>query len=92
MTPDRAELIAVQALAWLAANEELLPVFLNATGAGPDDLRGAARDPAFLGSVLDFVMFDDATVMAFCEAQGLKFTEPMAARQVLPGGAQVNWT
>lgn len=92
MQQDSAETIALQALGWLAANEELLPVFLGATGASEADLRARAAEPEFLGSVLDFLMMDDAWVVAFCEGQGLSFDAPMMARAALPGGAQVNWT
>lgn len=92
MQQDSAETIALQALAWLAANDDLLPVFLGATGASEADLRARAAEPEFLGSVLDFLMMDDAWVVAFCEGQGLAFDRPMMARAALPGGAQVNWT
>lgn len=92
LSQDAAEAIALKCLAWLAGNEELLPVFLGATGASAEDLRERAQDPDFLGSVLDFVLLDDAWVMAFCAAEGLENTAPMVARAALPGGAQVNWT
>ncbi len=92
MQQEFAETIALRALGWLAGNEELLPVFLGASGAGEDDLRAGARDPAFLGAVLDFLTMDDAWVVAFCDAEGLDYQEPLAARHALPGGAQMNWT
>ena len=92
LTQEAAEAIGLQALAWLVANEDLLPVFMDASGASADDLRTQATDPGFLGAVLDFVMMDDAWVMGFCEAEGLKYDQPMYARAALPGGEQVNWT
>ncbi len=92
MQAERAETLAAQALAWLAGQEELLPVFLGATGASAGDLRAQAGDAEFLGSVLDFVMMDDAWVIAFCDQAGLAYDQPMQARQALPGGAQVHWT
>ncbi|MFW8634429.1 DUF3572 domain-containing protein [Cribrihabitans pelagius] len=92
LSADKAETLALTALAWLAANDELLPVFLGATGASEADLRARAAEPEFLGSVLDFLTMDDAWVMAFCDAQGLAYEMPMQARMALPGGAQVNWT
>jgi hypothetical protein len=92
MQQDRAELIAVQALGWLAGNDDLMPVFLGATGASADDLRAQAGDPAFLGAVLEFLMNDDAWVIAFCDTVGLGYDTPMQARLALPGGAQVHWT
>ena len=54
--------------------------------------RRRAADADFLGSVLDFVLMDDAWVIAFCDASDLRYEQVMAARQVLPGGAQVHWT
>ncbi len=92
ITADGAETVALKALAWLAGNDELLPVFLGATGACEADLRAQAAEPAFLGSVLDFLMMDDAWVMQFCDSEGLAYEIPMQARMSLPGGEQVNWT
>jgi hypothetical protein len=91
-SPDAAETLALKALGWLVTNEELLPVFLGATGASEDDLREQAANPAFLGSVLDFLMMDDAWVVAFCDANALAYEQPMFARAALPGGEQVHWT
>lgn len=94
MTPsvEQAEIFALEALGWLLGNEELLPVFMGSTGVGADELRGNAGDPAFLASVLDFLMLDDAWVVGFCDSVGAPYDRPMAARMALPGGAQVNWT
>ena len=84
--------VALKALGWLAAQDDLLPVFLSATGASPGDLRRQAGQPAFLGAVLDFILQDDAAVIGFCTAEGLAYTVPMEARQALPGGGAVHWT
>ena len=87
-----AETVALTALGWLAGNDELLPVFLGATGATEDDLRAGAADPGFLGAVLDFLTMNDVWVMAVCDHAGLGYDLPMTARQALPGGGQVHWT
>lgn len=95
MTPlsrDSAELLAIEALAWLVGNDELLPAFLGASGASEEDLRGRARDLEFLGSVLDFLLTDDAWIRAFCQNSRYSLDFPMRARAALPGGAAVNWT
>ncbi|WP_010141911.1 DUF3572 domain-containing protein [Oceanicola sp. S124] len=92
LSPARAEEIALACLGWLAGNEDLLPVFMGATGLAAEDLRASAEDPHFLGSVLDFLLMDDAWVMAFCRDTGLPFELPFQARQMLPGGEQVHWT
>ncbi|TCO73979.1 DUF3572 domain-containing protein [Rhodovulum euryhalinum] len=89
---ESADVVALRALAWLVGNDDLLPVFLGATGAGERDLRERAGDPDFLASVLDFLLMDDAWVIAFCDAAGLKGEAVMRARAALPGGADPHWT
>lgn len=89
---DAAESMALQALGWLASQPDLLPGFLAMTGADADSLRGAASQPAFLGAVMDFILSEDAHVIAFCDAAGLPYTAPMRARAVLPGGDLPHWT
>ena len=91
-TRESAEILAIGALGWLAAEEDLLPVFLGNTGADMADLKAQAADPEFLGAVLDFLLMDDAWVIRFCDAAGHDYAAVMAARAALPGGAQVHWT
>lgn len=91
-TQEAAEVLSLKVLAWLAGNEELLPVFQGSTGASEADLRSSAADPVFLGAVLDFLMMDDAWVVQCCDVIGVKYDQIFIARQSLPGGEQVNWT
>jgi hypothetical protein len=78
-----AEIVAIQALSFVAGDPERLGLFLAESGLGPETLRTAAANPQFLTSVLDFVMRDDATVKAFADATQLHPTNVAAARQVL---------
>ncbi len=78
-----AEIVAIQALSFIAGDPERLGSFLAESGIGPETLRTAAADPHFLGSVLDFILRDDATVKAFAEVSQLHPTNIAAARQVL---------
>jgi hypothetical protein len=78
-----AEIVAVQALSFIAGEPERLGLFLAETGIGPETLRNAAADPRFLASVLDFVMRDDATVKAFASVSQLHPTNIAAAHQAL---------
>jgi len=78
-----AEIVAIQALSFVAGDPERLGVFLAETGIGPETLRSAAADPHFLAGVLDFVLRDDATVKAFAAASELDPTIIAAAREVL---------
>ena len=78
-----AEIVAIQALSFVAGDPERLGLFLAETGIGPETLRHAAADPRFLASVLDFVMRDDATVKAFASVSQLHPTNIAAAHQAL---------
>jgi hypothetical protein len=78
-----AEIVAIQALSFIAGDPTRLGLFLAESGIGPETLRNAAADPRFLVSVLDFVMRDDATVKAFADASQLHPTNIAAAHQAL---------
>lgn len=92
MKVEQAETVALQALGWLAGQDELFPLFLGATGASAEQMAEAAGKPAFLGAVLDFLLQDDAWIVGFCDMAGLDYTLPMQARAALPGGALPHWT
>jgi hypothetical protein len=92
LTREVAETVGLQAVAWLAGNDDLLPVFLGATGASEADFREGLEDPVFQGSVLDFLLMDDAWITAFCHAQDLGPDMPIQARAALPGGESFHWT
>ncbi len=92
MQPEAAQVVALQALGWIAANDEVFPQFLAASGANLTDLRARAIDPVFLASVLDFLLQDDRWVIAFCDAEGQAYLAPQAARAALPGGDRMEWT
>ncbi|MCF6445110.1 DUF3572 domain-containing protein [Nereida sp. MMG025] len=92
ISADAAETLGIKALAWVIGDEELLPVFMGASGVSADDLRANAGDPQFLGSVLEFILMDDAWVIRFAEEAAIKPELVMQARMALPGGEQVHWT
>jgi hypothetical protein len=88
---DSAEILALRALGWIATSEDLLPVFLGATGLAAGELQDRADEPDFLASVLDFLLMDDAWIVAFCDAEGLGYDAPLRARAALPGSAVADW-
>ncbi|QUJ75233.1 DUF3572 domain-containing protein [Sulfitobacter albidus] len=92
LSSDTAEAIALQTLGWLVGNEDLLPVFLGASGCSEAELRARLNDPSFQGAVLDFLLMDDAWVLACAEATQTPPDRFAQARQVLPGGQDVSWT
>jgi hypothetical protein len=89
---DSAQIIALQALAWIVTDDDRLAALMANSGIDPDSLRAHAGDPVVLGAVLDHLLSDDQAVIAFCDAHGLPYTSPLAARAVLPGGDTLHWT
>ncbi len=92
MQREAAETLALRALAWVVASDDLLPVFLGASGTSEGDLKSRVQDIEFLASVLDFLLMDDAWVTAFCDACGHAYQAPAQARAALPGGTMTHWT
>lgn len=92
MTQGQAEELAARALGWIAAQDDLLGVFMGASGIGIDQLRASAGSPETLLAVLDFLCMDDAWVLGFCEAESLPPETAMRARQVLAGPSEMHWT
>jgi len=92
MRPEQAETFALQALAWLASDDEMLGGFMGLSGLAPEELRSRAGDAEFLGAVLDYILSADAYVLALSDALNTKPDQVIAARIALPGGAQMHWT
>jgi hypothetical protein len=92
MTEGAAEALGVSVLGWLAEDRDRLGRFLAMTGAAPEDLRAQARDPAFLGFVLDHLLGHEPDLIACCEALGIPPERPAEARAALPGGDLPHWT
>jgi len=90
MTPEAAQTVALQALAFVAADEDKMSAFVSKTGAGVTDLKQGVNDLEFLGGVLDFLLEDEASLLIFCETLDLAPETPMHARAALPGAA-VEW-
>jgi len=88
---EAAELLAIQALGYLAEEPDRIARFVALSGMAPDDLRSHAADPAFLGGVLDFLLGDEATLVAFAAAAGVKPEAVMRARHALPGAPPPEW-
>lgn len=91
MTRDEAEFLAIRALGHIAADEDLLGDFMALSGLSPDELRARAAEPEMLGGILDFLLADEARLLAFCGAEELQPELPARARQALPGGERVEW-
>ena len=92
LSQEVAETLALQALGWIAGNDDLSGAFLSMTGTSTEELRTRASDPEFLGFVLDFLLQDEAALLAFCEQIDIQPDRPFRARAALPGGELPHWT
>lgn len=92
MKRETAQTLAIEALGWLASNDEIGPLFMGSTGTSAADMAARADDPDYQLSVLEFLTMDDGWIQAFCDAQGHPYDAPMTARLVLAGPAAGHWT
>lgn len=65
------DVIAIQALTFIAGDPEHAGRFMALSGIGPDDLRRAAADPGFLLGVMDHLIGDEALLLRFAETAGI---------------------
>jgi hypothetical protein len=85
LTREDAETLAIRAVAFLAAREDLFLRFVALTGMSVDQVRGNLADPAVLGAVLDFVLADEALVLEMVGELQVAPDLPARARRLLPG-------
>jgi len=88
VSPEFGQSLAASALAFLAADPERLNRFLSLTGLGPHNLRDAAEDPAFHGSVLEYMLADEELLLRFAADSNLEPETVALARQALCGPVQ----
>jgi hypothetical protein len=83
---EKAEELAIRALAFVASDHELLPRFLAISGIEASGIREAAREPGFLAGVLQFIAAHEPTLLHFCEESGTPPGSISAALHALPFG------
>jgi hypothetical protein len=84
---DQASLIALKALAYIAEDEERLSRFLVLTGVEADYVPTAMESPEFQAAVLEYLMTDEPTLLAFCAVEQIEPETPAAALNILTGPA-----
>jgi len=82
--------LALQALAWLASDEERLVRFLNLSGLTPRGLRATATQPESLGAVLDYLLAWEPLLLLCSEELGVAPEVIAHSRQKLPGAPLLN--
>ena len=82
---NTAEMLAIQALAFIAEDPERLARFLGLSGIAADEIRAAARQSAFLTGVLEHMLGDENLLIAFAASAGIDPGMIARARSVLGG-------
>ncbi len=80
---ERAETLAIGALAFLAGEPEALGRFLRLTGLNPETLRIAAGEPGFLAGLLDYFLANEALLVDYARDAGIAPEEIVRARSAL---------
>jgi hypothetical protein len=78
-----AEMLAAQALAFLAEDDVRLAGFIASTGIAPQSIRAAARQPDFLAGVLEHMLADENLLIAFADSAGVEPAGIAQAHQAL---------
>ena len=92
MKSEQAQAVALQALAFLASQDDPFAAFLAQSGIGAGELRARAQEPEVLAAVMDFVLSNDDFVYGLCDMAGLRPEDVLVARAALPGGDVPIWT
>jgi len=80
---EAAEMLAIQALSFIAEEPERLNGLLNATGLSLDRLRESATAPDFLAGVLEHMLADGSLLIAFADSAGIDPAALARARSAL---------
>ena len=84
---EAAEILAIQALSFIAEEPERLNGLLSATGLTLNRLRESANQPDFLAGVLEHMLTDESLLLAFADSAGIDPAAVARARNALGG----NW-
>jgi hypothetical protein len=84
-TRESAETLGIQALAFIAEDDDRLSQFLGLTGIEAGDIRSAAREPGFLAGVLEHMLGNESLLVAFADSAGIDPAEIARARAALGG-------
>jgi len=85
MTPERAEVLALEGLGWLAGQEDGIQRFLDNAGIDAATLRDAAGTPGMNVAVLDFLLGHEDLLLPFCESLSIAPKQMHLARHALGG-------
>lgn len=88
MDQDRAEIIAINALSFIASDEKYLSGYLRLSGMSIEGVKADMENPdnlhTILVSILDFMMQNEKCLMAFADTYELRPPEIVKARNSFP--------
>lgn len=86
---DRAEIIAINGLSFIASDEKYLAIYLNLSGLDMNTLRDNVSNPSkmaeALAGILDFLMNNENFLLEFAETYEIEPHDISRARQHFPG-------
>jgi hypothetical protein len=82
-TQEQAEILAIQALRYLADTQDGLQRMMLTTGLDTESLKQTAQSREGLAGVLDYICHDESILLEFCEAFRIQPDEPMRALHAL---------
>ncbi len=89
-TPEATEMLAIQALGFIAEDPERLAGFFASTGIPAEEIRAAAREPGFLAGVLEHMLGNESLLIAVALSAGIDPAEVARARSALGGQQERN--
>ena len=92
MDREIAETKALEVLTWVLSEDDLIQVFMGATGASQNDLRSNTLSHESLLSILDFVLMDDRWVISCSKFLNIDPSQIKLIRMSLDGGQEGTWT
>jgi hypothetical protein len=83
---EAAEMLAIQALAFIPEEPERLNLFLSTTGIAAAEIRTAAREPGFLAGVLEHMLAQESLLIVFADSAGINPAAAVARARSALGG------
>lgn len=91
----QAEIIALNALSFVAGNEKYLELYLNLSGINIKQLKETTSNPKsmtdILASIIDFLLQNEKYLVEFSDQFNINPSDIQLARQYFPGGAIINY-
>jgi len=87
MNKELAEITAIQAITFLAGDENHMSWLMNETGLSIADFSSIQENQDILAGVLDFLLTHENILLEFCEAQNIDPATLAKIRPFFPGSS-----